>query len=151
MLGHGQNPTGPLGCVQDGLTEPGRGSPQLTLPGPRLLGFRAAWGQGERERVCDTPPTSGAQGDLVRVERRTDRGERREEWTERKMGLSRERGKGKESLGRKKNERVWSPGLIEMKEKEERKEGGKEAKMWEGESQEIGEAGIERSRKRGGG
>lgn len=67
------------------------------------------------------------------------------------MGLSRERGKGKESLGRKKNERVWSPGLIEKKEKEERKGGGKEAKMWEGESQEIGEAGIERSRKRGGG
>lgn len=60
------------------------------------------------------------------------------------MGLSRERGKGKERLGRKKNERVQSPGLIEKKEEEERKGGRKEVKRWEGESEEMGEAGIER-------
>lgn len=73
----------------------------------------------------------------MRVERRTDRGERREEWTERKMGLSRERGKGKESLGRKKNERVWSPGLIRKRKKREKGEerrlrcGKEKARRWE--------------------
>lgn len=80
----------------------------------------------------------------MRAERATDRGGRREEWTERKMGLSRERGKEKESLGRKKNERVQSPGLIEKKEKKERKGGGEEVMRQEGESKEMGEARIER-------